>query len=61
MDWKVYDNESCLREIDCETKNEKDPPLPSMRLLCEEVSGDVMGLAPLLKLEQLYLNETQVR
>eukprot|EP00971_Amphidinium_carterae_P309066 6141385-Amphidinium_carterae.1 len=40
----------------------REPPQAScVRLLCEEVSGDVLGLAPLLKLQTLDLLGTQVR
>eukprot|EP00971_Amphidinium_carterae_P200311 3975153-Amphidinium_carterae.1 len=41
-------------------KSEKEPPHASCaRLLCEKVNGDVVGLAPLVKLQQLNLYWTK--
>eukprot|EP00971_Amphidinium_carterae_P282361 5605652-Amphidinium_carterae.1 len=50
-------SESCIREGG---RGKRSRPLRLQRACLEEVSGDVMGLAPLVKLQKLELWGTQV-
>eukprot|EP00971_Amphidinium_carterae_P059396 1174479-Amphidinium_carterae.1 len=59
MDWESYMVCEALRDLFWREGEKKCTPVA--RLLREEVSGDVMGLAPLLELVGLDLGKTRVR
>eukprot|EP00971_Amphidinium_carterae_P172079 3411845-Amphidinium_carterae.1 len=48
-------------KVSLERKGALPPHASCARLLCEKVSGDVVGLAPLVEPQQLDLSRTKVR
>eukprot|EP00971_Amphidinium_carterae_P047396 934001-Amphidinium_carterae.1 len=60
MDWATRGSLGVFSRREREEERKESPPMPLVRVCFVEVSGNVVGLAPLLELQELNLRRTQV-